>query len=198
LIKGSVELKNITDSLPVYEINKDIANLVKADKLSERVKIANLRRSLVIYIDENKERQPFLISISEKIEEIIDQLRERQRSVESALCDLAKLAEEIAASKEEQEKSGLSKEEFCIFWILRSYGVDNPEVMAKRTYEEMKKQKEWFCNEKIERRLRMSLYKLLQPQKVGAIEEATPYITRKLNEMVNNVLKMHRILVEGG
>lgn len=197
LIKGSVELKNIADSLPVYEINKDIANLVRADKLSERVKIANLRRSLVIYIDENKERQPFLISISEKIEEIIDQLRERQRSVESALDDLAKLAEEIDASKEEQEKSGLSKEEFSIFWILRSYGVDNPEVMTKRIYEGMEKQKEWFYNEKIERRLRMSLYRLLQPRKAEAIEQAPLYVTRKLSEMVNNILKMHRILVEG-
>jgi type I restriction enzyme R subunit len=47
LIKESVELKNIADSLPVYEINKDIANLVQADKLSERVKISNLHRSLV-------------------------------------------------------------------------------------------------------------------------------------------------------
>jgi type I restriction enzyme R subunit len=106
-----------------------------------------------------------------------------------------KLAEEIAASKDEQEESGLSKEEFSIFWILRSYGVDNPEVMAKRIYDGLEKQKEWFYNEKIERGLRMSLYRLLQPRRAGAIEEATPYITRKLTEMVSNILKMHRILV---
>lgn len=197
LIKESVGLKNIADSLPVYEINKDIANLVQADKLSERVKISNLHRSLVIYIDENKESQPFLISISEKVEETINQLRERQRSVESALSDLGKLAEEIAASKEEQETSGLSKEEFSIFWILRSYGVDNPEVMAKRIYRGIENHREWLYNEKIERGLRMSLYRLLQPRKAEAVEEATPYITRKLSEMVNNILKMHRILIVG-
>lgn len=196
LIKGSVELKNIADSLPVYEINRDIANLVKADKLSERVKIVNLRRSLVIYIDKHKKRQPFLVSISEKIEEVISQLRERQRSVESTLDDLAKLAEEISASKEEQEESGLSKEEFSIFWILRSYGMDNPEAMAKRIYDGMEKQKEWFYNEKIERGLRMSLYRLLQPRKAETIEQAPLYVTRKLSQMVNNILKMHRILVE--
>jgi type I restriction enzyme R subunit len=161
------------------------------------VKISNLHRSLVIHIDENKERQPFLISISEKIEEIINQLRERQRSVESALSDLAKLAEEIAASKEEQEESGLSKEEFSIFWILRSYRVDNPDVIAKRIYNGIEKHREWLYNEKIERELRMSLYRILQPQKARAIEEDTPYITRKLSEMVDNILKMHRILVGG-
>lgn len=161
------------------------------------MKISNLHRSLVIHIDENKERQPFLISISEKIEEIINQLRERQRSVESALSDLAKLAEEIAASKEEQEESGLSKEEFSIFWILRSYRVDNPDVIAKRIYNGIEKHREWLYNEKIERELRMSLYRILQPQKARAIEEDTPYITRKLSEMVDNILKMHRILVGG-
>ncbi|MHC1599197.1 MAG: hypothetical protein ACXQS5_00005 [Candidatus Methanospirareceae archaeon] len=41
----------------------------------------------------------------------------------------------------------MKKEEFSIFWILRSYGMDNPEAMAKR------------------------IYRLLQPQKVEAIEE---------------------------
>ncbi|GAG90836.1 unnamed protein product [marine sediment metagenome] len=35
LIKESVELRSIVDSLPIYEINKDIASLIKADKLSE-------------------------------------------------------------------------------------------------------------------------------------------------------------------
>jgi len=152
---------------------------------------------LVIYIDKNKESQPFLISISEKVEEIINQLRERQRSVESALSDLAQLAEEMAASKEEQEKSGLSKEEFSIFWILRSYGMDNPEEIARRVYRGIEKHREWLYNEKIERGLRMSLYRLLQPRKAEAVEEATPYITRKLTEMVNNLLKMHRILMVG-
>lgn len=39
LIREEVELKNIVNSLLIYEINKDIANLVKADRISERVKI---------------------------------------------------------------------------------------------------------------------------------------------------------------
>mgnify|MGYP000713339421 CR=1 FL=1 len=68
-------------------------------------------------------------------------------------------------------------------------------MMAKRIYDGMEKQKEWFYNEKIERGLRMSLYRLLQPRRAGAVEEATPYITRKLTEMVSDILKMHRILV---
>jgi len=199
LIRKSVELRGITDSLPTYEINKDIANLIKADKLSERVKIVNLHRSLLIYIGENKDKQPFLISISEKIEEIIEQLRQRQRSVESAISELTKLAEEIATSKKEQEDSKLSKEEFSIFWVLRSYRVDKPDEMARIIYKEMEKQRDWLYNERIERKLRTELYKLLLHfRKAGSIEEVPPYETRGLKEIVDNILKVHRTLIEAG
>ena len=197
LIRESVESKSITDSLPTYEINKDIANLIKADKLSERVKIVNLHRSLRIYISGNKEKQPFLISISERVEEIIEQLKERQRSVESALGELTRLVEEIAASKKEQEESKLNKEEFSIFWVLRSYRVDKPDEMARRIYKEIETQKEWLYNEKIERKLRAELYRLLlHLRKPGSIEQVLPYETRRLKEIVDSILKIHGALIE--
>lgn len=200
LIRESVELKDITDSLPIYEINKDIANLIKADKLSERVKIVNLHRSLRIYISENKEKQPFLISISEEIEEIIKQLRERQRSVESTLGELTRLSEEIACSKKEQEESELNKEEFSIFWILKNYGVNNPEDVARQIYKDVDRYQEWLYNEKMERKLRTELYKLLsrsyrlKPTGISRDRGKPPYT--KFTDVVNNILKMHRILVE--
>jgi len=187
LIRGEVELSNIVDTLPIYEINKDIANLIKADKIPERVKIVNLHRSLANHIKRTIEKQPYLLSISEEIEKIITQLKERQISVENALQELTKLAEQIAASEEEQKISGLSKEEFSIFWTLRSHEVSKPETMAGKIYKEIEEHKEWPYNEKIERALRRNLYKLLL--------KAMP--KNQLVELVNNLLKMHRILMEG-
>jgi len=187
LVREEVELKNIVDSLPVYEINKDVANLIKADKIPERVKIVNLHRSLANRIKLSIEKQPYLLSISEEIEKIIAQLKERQISVEKALEELIKLAEQIAASEEEQQKSGLSKEEFSIFWILRSHEVSKPETIAAKIYKEVEEHKEWPYNEKIERALRRNLYKLLL--------KTTP--KKQLVELVNNLLKMHKILIEG-
>jgi len=187
LIRGEVELRNIVDTLPIYEINKDIANLVKADKIPERVKIINLHRSLANHIKRSITKQPHLLSISEEIEKIITQLKERQISVENALQELTKLAEQIAASEEEQQKSGLSKEEFSMFWILRSHEASKPQTIAGEIYKEIEEHKEWPYNEKIERSLRRNLYKLLL--------KATP--KNQLVELVNNLLKMHRILMEG-
>lgn len=187
LIKEEVELRNIVDTLPIYEINRDIANLVKADKISERVKVVNLHRSLIDHIQRRVEKQPYLLSISEEIEKIITRLKERQTSVETALQDLTKQAQQIAASEEEQMRSGLNKEEFSIFWILRSHEVSSPEKLAGRIYKDIVEHKEWPYNEKLERTLRRNLYKLLL--------KSTP--KNQLVELVNNLLKMHRILIEG-
>jgi len=187
LIREEVELKNTVNSLPVYEINRDIAKLVKADKIPERVKIVNLHRSLANHIKRTIEKQPYLLSISEEIEKIITRLKERQISVENALQGLAKLAEQIAASEEEQQKSGLGKEEFSILWILRGHEVSKPETLAEKIYKEIEEHKEWPYNEKIERTLRRKLYKILL--------KTTP--KNKLVELVNNLLKMHKILIEG-
>ncbi|GAH16413.1 unnamed protein product, partial [marine sediment metagenome] len=161
LIEENVELRDIVDTLPIYEINKDIANLIRTDNLSDRVKISNLRRSLVIYIERNKRNQPFLISISERVEETIKRLEEKQISVQLALDDLINLSEGISKTEDEQQKSGLGKEEYSIYWILKKHKVDEPEEMAIQMNKELEENREWFYNKKIEQTLRKELYKLL-------------------------------------
>ena len=161
LIKENVELLHIADNLPLYEINEDIARTIKADKISQRVKIANLYKSVKVHIENKRKESPYLVSIAKKVEEIISQLRERQRSVESALEELTRIAEDIAKAEEEQKKSGLNKEEFSYFWILRRHGVKNPEKISKDISNIIAKKEHWIFNENVERELRKELYKKL-------------------------------------
>jgi len=139
----------------------DIARTIKADKISQRVKIASLYKSIKVHIENKRKESPYLVSIAEKIEEIISQLRERQRSVESALEELTRIAEDIAKAEEEQKKSGLNKEEFSYFWILRRHGVKNPEEISKGISNIIAKKEHWIFNENVERELRKKLYKKL-------------------------------------
>ncbi|MBW9221497.1 HsdR family type I site-specific deoxyribonuclease [Methanothermococcus sp. SCGC AD-155-C09] len=186
LIKKNVELSNIVDSLPLYEINEGIASTIKADNVSQRVKVANLYRSINIYIEKRRKDSPYLVSIVEKVEEIISHLRERQRSVESALEELTKIAEDIVKAEEEQLKSGLSKEEFSYFWILRRYGVENKE-MSKKIYEIISKRKHWILNENEERELRKDLYKVLQ-------KELCKLQLNNVVKLVNELLEIDKII----
>ena len=187
LIKEEVELRAIADCLPVYEITKDIANQIRVKKASKRVKVINLHRSLTDHIQRTIRKQPYLLSISEEVDKTITQLRERQKDVEETLKDLTKFAEQVALSEGEQAKSGLNKEEFSTFWILRSFSVDKPEFIAGKIYKKIDKHREWLYNTKIERKLRKELYKLL----------LEPAPEDQLVNLVNNLLKMHKIFTEG-
>ena len=194
LIRENVELLNIADNLPHYNINEDIAYTIKSDKISQRVKIAGLYRSIRIHIENKRKESPYLVSISEKVEEIISQLKERQRSVESALEELTKIAEDIARADEEQKKSGLSKEEFSYFWILRRHGVENPEKISKDICKIIAENEHWIFNENVERELRKELYKLFSNIKLsspregtkirGPIEPGDIYFVRLVNELL--------------
>ena len=188
LIRENVELLEIIDDLPLYEINKDIANTIKADNISQRVKVASLYRSIRIYIEKRRKDSPYLVSIAEEVERIISQLRKRQRSVESALEELTRIAEDMAKGEEEQLKSGLNKEEFTYFWILKRYGIESEE-MAKRIHEIISSKKHWVFNEKIERELRRDLYKVLQ----GALHKLQ---LSGMVKLVDEILRIDRILRE--
>jgi hypothetical protein len=74
------------------------------------------------------------------------------------LDDLTRWAEEMVSSKEEQEKSGLSKEEFSILRVFKGYEVNEPEEMARRICRELERRSEWFYSEGAQREVRTELY----------------------------------------
>ncbi len=186
LIRQRVELVSLVDTLPIYEINRDIANVVQADSVSDRVKIANLHRSLVVYIEDNKDQQPYLISIGEEVEEIIRRLRDRQNSVQASLNQLLDCAEQIHAAEEEQADSGLPGDSFALFWVLRGEGYQDAEALAEQVYGVLAAHETWPYSLAVERQVRLELYKLLSGSHGKGVDA--------LKETVDNLLKMHRMV----
>ncbi len=188
LIRENVELSEIVDNLPLYEISENIADIIKADKLPERVKVMSLYKSMKKHIENRKKENPYLVSIAAKIEKIISQLMERQRSVESALNELVKLAEEMAKAEKEQKKSGMSKEEFSYFWILRRYGIKDADKISKDVSRIISQREHWIFNENIEMDLRRELYGTLLNYK---------HKDDEIVGLVNELLNIDRIMKEG-
>ncbi|OQX57281.1 MAG: hypothetical protein B5M49_04120, partial [Thermotoga sp. 4484_232] len=187
LIRENVELLQIIDELPLYEINKDIANVIRSDNIPGRVKVINLVRSIRSHIEREKKEKPYLNSIARQVEEVIKRLEERQISIEKALKELINISEDIARAEEEQKNSGLSKEEFSYFWMLREK-VQNPKELAKDIAEIFAKEEHWIFNKEDERELRVELYKKVLKQ-IRDIEEAS--------ELVEELLNIDRIMREG-
>ncbi len=199
LIREKVKVVSLVDTLPLYPINRDIANVVKSDHVSDRVRVTNLYRSLMVHIEQHQHEQPYLISIGERVEEVIQRLQDRQISVQAALEQLGDLAEEAVAAEAQQAESDLTSGEFALYWVLKGQGVVSPETTAQAAHRILAEHPGWPYNAGLERKVRAELYKLLLPSYKIAREKrnekrAETQRPSTLRETVDNVLRMQRMV----
>jgi type I restriction enzyme, R subunit len=92
-------------------------------------KVINLVRSLQPD-PKDDEKEPHLISISERAEHIMAAIDERQVSTQQALQELESLAAERIAAEKAREASGLDRAPFAVFWELKRQGYDEAKAKA--------------------------------------------------------------------
>jgi len=89
------------------------------------------------------------------------------------------------AAEEEQLDRAMPGKAFAFLWVLRGFGVPDPEQQARGIEETLDAYPGWPYSEKIERTLRIKLYTALKDQ----------VATEQLKEAVDNLLKMHRTVM---
>ncbi len=119
LIREQVEVAYVAEPLPLYPINRNIADVIDQDSISERVKVINLQRSITTHVDDNIERAPYLAGISDEVERILALLHDKQISVQTALDELTAKANEIVTRDEERATSSLDDLAFALSTSLR-------------------------------------------------------------------------------
>ena len=189
LIRKHVGVETVGE-MPLYPINRDIANVVRDDDVSDRVKVTNLYRSLTVYIEQHAQEQPYLMSIGERVEQVIRQLRDRQISVQSALYQLSSMVEGTAEAEREQTESGMDPGAYALYWVLKGQGVAAPEALAGDVEQILARHRGWAYNEGQERAVRLQIYKLLH----GRLPEGDR--PAALKESVDAMLRMRRMVGE--
>jgi type I restriction enzyme R subunit len=187
LIRENVEVVYLAEPLPLYPINRDLARVIAADDVSDQVKVINLYRSLMIYVQAKQAEQPYLVSIGEEVEAILQRLRERQISARMALEQIESKAQEAVEAEAEQQRSHLPGKAFAFLWVLRGYGIPDAEAKAREIERILDTYPGWPYSQKIEQTVRVALYRALVDQVKGG--------TSQLTEAVNNLLKMHRTVM---
>ena len=205
MIRQNLELVSLSQPLPLYPISKDIAALIAADNMGDQVKVINLYRSLITHIETHQTEQPYLAHLADQVEAIIQRLRERQISVETALAELQTKATETVAVTEAQQQSDQSGPVFAYCKILQAQGLPQAEAtaLAQKIEETLGHYESWPYNPNLERQARLALYRLLhRPMSQGGAtlqERPAPYAAGQpdsqaahLKTVVDNLLKMHR------
>ncbi|MCJ7699856.1 type I restriction endonuclease subunit R, partial [Candidatus Bathyarchaeota archaeon] len=182
LVKKHVYTTDISSTLPIYEIKEDTLEALKKSDKSDNVKIINLRKSILKFIDDNQDTQPYLISIGEKAQAIIELYDDRRVTTLEALKRLEEIIREIIQARREQAEKNFDVNTFTIFWLFKRNGIPEPDTLAVKINGIFETYPNWKLNSKEKRELTTQLYKILlrEVNKTKAVE------------LVEKILKLER------
>ncbi|MCX6972411.1 MAG: restriction endonuclease [Verrucomicrobia bacterium] len=110
------------------EFDEAALNALRKKQGPDEEKVINLVRSLQRTGEEEKE--PHLITFSERAEQVMESIEERQTTTQAALKQLEGLVEERIAAEKSRSESGLESGAFAVFWELKSQGYKEDEAKA--------------------------------------------------------------------
>jgi len=182
LVKKHVYTTDISSMLPIYEIKEDTLEVLKKSDKSNNVKIINLRKSIIKFIDDNRDTQPYLISIGEKAQTVIELYDDRRIMTLEALKRLEEIIREINQARREQAKKNFDVNTFTIYWLFKKSEISKPDTLAVKINGIFEDYQNWRLNSKEKRELTTQLYKILLKE-----ENKT-----KAVELVEKILKLER------
>jgi len=182
LVKKHVYSTDISSTLPIYEIKEDTLEALKKSDKSDNVKIINLRKSILKFIDDNQDTQPYLISIGEKAQAIIELYDDKRITTLGALKRLEEIIREINQARREQVEKNFDVNTFTIFWLFKKSKVAKSDILAVKINDIFEVYPNWRLNSKEARELTTQLYKILLKE-----ENKT-----KAVELVERILKLER------
>lgn len=188
LIREHVGTSGPSVPLPLYPINENIADVIRADNVSDQVKVINLHRSLAAHIEDNQETQPYLLSIGDEVEAIINRLQDRQISTQSALEQLQTQSEKVVETLVERAGSSLDNLAFSLRMVVRGHGIDQADRVAQQLSDYLQQNDGWRFNPNLKRSVKARLYSILLPE--------LPMDKRdELKTITDELLRMHEITI---
>ncbi len=161
LVQKHTESDKIELSLNFYEINEDTLKKLNESSASDIEKILSIIKVISDIIKRESFDNPYLFSIGDKAEKISREYKEMQENTKAILEKLKNLVKEIIIARQEQKKSGLSKEEFSIFMILKDENLQNPQKLAKNIMDVLEDYPHWCSYSEHEREAKQKINKVL-------------------------------------
>lgn len=164
------------------EFDEETLEALKESSGSDSAKVINLVRSISAEAEESGDQQPYLISIAERAQHIMDALEDRQTSTEDAMNQIETLVREKADAERERERTGLDINTFTIYWYLRKEGLNNPEDLGKEINNIFLRFTNYATNSEELRQLKAEIYRTLLKEVSG----------KRMVDLADQILKLRR------
>ena len=181
LVQTHTTCSDIGEPGKTYEINHDVIRYIEEKNVSDIEKVFNLRKGIHNLVEKNAEDSPYLLSIGEKADAIIQIYMDRQKTTQETLEELKEILEEITTARREQEARKIPVEEFSIFWLLQKNGIADPEERAHDMKTILNQHPHWRHSEQQSRDVKGELYKIVIQSGMDDINEIKQIVDRIMN-----------------
>ncbi len=134
---------------------------LKEKKSSDNAKVINLITSLMQTADNRGMKEPYLISIGERAQSVLEALEDRQISTENAFKQIEVLVQEKLDAEKARAESGLDDDTFEILWFLQKEKIADASTVAKEISSVYKRFPNYLSNADELRQLKAEIYKSL-------------------------------------
>jgi type I restriction enzyme R subunit len=184
LVQDHTVSSEIGEPGEIYEINDKVIRFIEGQPVSDIEKVFNLSKGIANLVRKHTEESPYLLSIGEKADAVIQLYKDRQKTTQETLAELKIIIEEINAARLEQEKRNIPMEEFSIFWLLNKTGTSDPETKAHQMKSVLNQYPHWRTSEQQARNVKQELYTVILQSGNRDIKEI-----KKIVDQIMSVLK---------
>ena len=184
----------IRKKLEVYEINDNTIQKIKDTDDSSAVKVINLSKSIYAFVKDRIEKEKYLVTIRERVEQIQEDFERKQIATADALIRLEDIVKEINKSKE--QKISMNFDDFTFF----VYSLLSEEMKESSMYYDkisrsiditFKRFPNWQENSEEKRNLKAMIYK-----QFFSTENVIADVKFDVDEVTNFVEKLFQIIEE--
>ena len=163
LVQKHAETEGLVTTLSVVNIDENVLASIRYDD-PDPGKVINLGKG-ILNSTAKEDTPPYLVSIGDRAEEVLEAFDDRQISTSVALQELEKLTRELLEAEEERKRLGLDEPTFAILLELRRAGLggDDARVLAVTLNSVFVTYPDFRDNPAQRRSLKADLYKQLLP-----------------------------------
>ncbi len=161
LVRESTSIGEFNPPRSTYSINDKTLSTIRTDHKSDRERILSMINSILNEVSKNMLKQPYLISIGERAEQIAQMYGQGQESSENTAKELELLIIEMNKANKDQKSLGMSPDLFSLYWFLKKKEVQESEKIATEMSSVFTKYSSWRTNPRQERDIRLELNRAL-------------------------------------
>jgi type I restriction enzyme R subunit len=180
LVRKNTETSGIQQPTKIHKLDSDTLQAIADDDKPDTVKVFNLLKAIDQLTGQEACREPYLVSIGDKAEQIAQAFEDRQQTSQATLDELRKLIEEVRQARQERDASQLPPDSFAVYWLLHRDGVKKADEVAKAAGAAFEQYPHWQTSSHQEQEVRKSFYKALINAGVESVVDVAQSILKML------------------